>query len=96
MVSNRITVEVAYATRERQVIIALQVAPGSTIGAVIQYSGILQQFPEIDVNNCEVGVFSKRRSMQDTVKTNERIEIYRPLVIDPKQARRLKAKASPR
>lgn len=89
---SSIEIEVAYATPLKQVIIALTVPAGSTILAAIRLSGILQQFPEIDLACQPVGVFSKKRALTDVLQAGDRIEIYRPLTIDPKEARRAKAK----
>lgn len=93
MVENKfITVEVAYARPDCQRIIALQIEIGSTIESAIKRSGILTLFPEIDLAKQKVGVFSKSRELTDEVQAGDRIEIYRPLLIDPKDARRAKAK----
>ncbi|TAK76445.1 MAG: RnfH family protein [Gammaproteobacteria bacterium] len=86
-------VEVAYAGRDRQEILAVEVKEGSTIETAIQQSGILALFPEIDLAKQKVGVFSKQKDLTDIVREGDRIEIYRPLIIDPKEARRAKAKA---
>ena len=83
-----IDIEVAYATPEKQHIIALQVPVGTTIAEAIERSGIREEFPDMEVG--DVGVFSKRRKLEDVVEAGERIEIYRPLIADPKTARRKK------
>lgn len=88
MIIKLIRVEVAYATPSKQDIIALQVEIGSTIGSVIQRSGILHIFPEIDLVQQKVGVFGKVRELTDLVGDGDRIEIYRALLIDPMEARR--------
>ena len=88
---GKINVEVAYARVSEQKIIALQVEEGSTVLSVIQQSGVLALFPEIDLRKQKVGVFSKARDLSDVVKAGERVEIYRGLTIDPKEARRAKA-----
>lgn len=85
-------VEVAYATPEKQVIKQLKTDEGCTVGDAILQSGILAEFLEIDLTTAKVGVFSERASLDDTLKPNDRVEIYRPLQIDPKQARLLRAK----
>ena len=92
--NNLIHIEVAYAREDKQKIIALEMAEGSTVEMAIHASGILAIFPEIDLKHQEVGVFSRRRSLSDLVNQGDRIEIYRPLTIDPKEARRAKAKKS--
>ncbi|MCL5272691.1 MAG: RnfH family protein [Gammaproteobacteria bacterium] len=89
---NKINIEVAYAKADTQRIIKLEVACGTTIEAAIQQSGILAFYPEIDLAQQKVGIFSQKRELTDLVQAGERIEIYRPLIIDPKEARRAKAK----
>lgn len=89
---SNIAIEVAYATPEKQKIINLTVPVNTTILQAIRQSGILEHFPEIDLTRQNVGVFSKKRTLTDIVQAGERIEIYRPLTIDPKEARRAKAK----
>lgn len=84
-------VEVAYATPEIQRIFTVYVAPGSTIESAILCSGVLTIFPEIDLTQQKVGIFSKQKKLSDLVSDGDRIEIYRPLTIDPKDARRKRA-----
>ena len=84
-------IEVAYATPEQQQIITLNVPEHSTIEQAIQSSGILQHFPEIDLKQNAVGIFGKVCVLNQTLRTGDRIEIYRPLQIDPKQARKQRA-----
>jgi putative ubiquitin-RnfH superfamily antitoxin RatB of RatAB toxin-antitoxin module len=91
MVVSKIFIEIAYAMPEKQRIIELQVAPDCTIESAIQQSGLLALFPEIDLTKQQVGVFSQQRNLSDKVKEGDRIEIYRPLAVDPKQARRARA-----
>jgi len=86
--------EVAYATPERQVIIPLEVEYGTNIASAIENSGIQQDFPEIDLNIMPVGVFSQKKSLKDLVATGDRVDIYRPLIIEPMQKRRLLAEKS--
>ena len=88
---DTIPVEVAYALPDRQVIIALQVSPGATIAEIIRLSGILEQFPEIDPGNNKVGVFGKLGKLTDTLHAGDRVEIYRPLIADPKEVRKQRA-----
>jgi putative ubiquitin-RnfH superfamily antitoxin RatB of RatAB toxin-antitoxin module len=87
-----IRVEVAYARPDLQQIVALEVEAGSTIEKVIQQSGIMGLFPEINLARQKVGIFSKPRDLSDLVNDGDRIEIYRPLIIDPKEARRARAR----
>lgn len=89
---NKIRIEVAYASQQEQKLISLSVPAGTTIAAAIEQSGIVDLFPEIDMTKNKVGVFSQMRSLDELVNDGDRIEIYRPLIIDPKEARRAKAK----
>lgn len=93
---SNILVEVAYATPNKQLIIALEVASGSKVADVINQSSILEHFPEINLTHQKVGIFSNLCELTDKVKAGDRIEIYRPLLIDPKEARRLRAEKSPK
>ena len=89
--TDRITVEVAYALPERQSLLTLVVEQQSTVRQVIEQSGILQQFNDIDLNEQKVGIWSRPVKLDDTVKAGDRVEIYRPLIADPKDMRRRRA-----
>ncbi|MGR8940036.1 MAG: RnfH family protein [Gammaproteobacteria bacterium] len=84
-------VEVAYATRSAQALITLKMPAGATVEEAIKVSGILQQFPDIDLAVNPVGIFGQVCSLEQTLKSGDRIEIYRPLRHDPKEARRQRA-----
>jgi putative ubiquitin-RnfH superfamily antitoxin RatB of RatAB toxin-antitoxin module len=84
-------VEVAYATPARQEVIEVSVRPGATLEQVIRASGMLTRFPEIDLARQRVGIFGETARLQDAVHDGDRVEIYRPLVADPKEARRARA-----
>lgn len=84
-------VEVAYATPARQEVIEVSVRPGATLEQVIRASGMLARFPEIDLTRQRVGIFGVIAHLQDAVHDGDRVEIYRPLVADPKEARRMRA-----
>ena len=88
---SELTVEVVYATPDRQQIFVVQVKSGSTIETAIDRSGVLDVFPEIDLLTQKVGVFSRQKKLSEEVFEGDRIEIYRPLIIDPKEARRKRA-----
>lgn len=90
--ADRITVEVAYALPEEQVIISLQVQPGTTIQKAIELSGILAKYPQIDIEQDDVGVFGKAQTLDTVLKAKDRVEIYRPITCDPKEVRRQRAK----
>ncbi|MCB1789596.1 MAG: RnfH family protein [Gammaproteobacteria bacterium] len=91
MVDPQITVEVAYARPGEQVLEQLRVSATSTVEAVIAQSGILDRFPEIDLKVNKVGVFGKATALSASLSEGDRIEIYRPLIADPKEARKKRA-----
>lgn len=87
-----IAVIVCYATPEKQVQIALSVEESSTVELAIRRSKIVEQFPEIKFATIKVGIFSQPVKLDSNLQAGDRIEIYRPLTIDPKELRRLKAR----
>lgn len=86
------TIEVVYPLPKEQKIFFAEMQLGQTIQQAIEQSGILQHYPEIDLSQNAIGVFGKRKALSDEIKPQDRIEIYRPLEIDPKQARLIRAK----
>lgn len=86
-----IAVEVAYATPEQQVIVALDVPENTTIDTAIELSGLLARFSEINLSIVAVGIFGKVCEPKQILKAGDRVEIYRPLLHDPKEARRQRA-----
>lgn len=88
-----IEVEVVYAAVDRQVLLPLKVPCGSSVRQALLMSGIDRQFPELDLTQCPVGIFGKVVSdpVSRILQAGERIEIYRPLLADPKEVRRLRA-----
>lgn len=88
---SHILVEVAYAKPEIQVIIPIKVSHGTTAEQAIQQSGILKDFPEIDLAKNKIGIFSKIVAGDKVLRDNDRVEIYRPLIADPKQVRKQRA-----
>ncbi len=90
--STMIEVEIAVALENHQLLLAVQVAQGTTVLEAIHQSGVMNHFPDIDLNRHKVGIFSRVVSLDRIVNAGERIEIFRPLSIDPKEARRAKAR----
>lgn len=86
-----INVEVAYATPEKQVILPVNVEVGTTIGGAIVQSGIMMEFPDLDIEHSDVGIFGKAAPMTTVLSDGDRVEIYRPLKADPKEVRRKRA-----
>ncbi len=87
-------VEVAYATTLRQEMVEILAHPGTTVEQAIRESGILERFPEIDLSQHRVGIFGEIARLNDPIHDGDRIEIYRPLLADPKEVRRRRAKAA--
>lgn len=88
-----IDVEVVYALSDNQVLKKLEVPVGTTVAHAIQQSGIIDQFPDIDLSRNSLGIFSQFVQSNTILQPRDRIEIYRPLIIDPKEARRHRAKS---
>ena len=88
---HHIMVEVAYALPNQQLIIPVQVAPEANAKAAIQKSGILKKFPEIDLGVNQIGVFGKLIRLDTPLRNLDRVEIYRPLIADPKEVRKQRA-----
>lgn len=86
-----IEIEVVYALPDRQVLLSLPVPENSTIEECINLSGITRSFSEINVSEAQVGIFSRMEKLSTIVKAGERIEIYRPLIADPREMRKLRA-----
>jgi uncharacterized protein len=88
-----IHISVAYAaSRERQAEIPLTVEESCTVALAIQRSGMLKQFPELELSRIAVGIYGQRVRLDGLLQEGDRIEIYRPLFADPKQARRARAR----
>jgi len=88
-----VEIEVVYAAVDRQVLLAMKVATGTSLRAAVRASGIAAQFPELDLAGCPLGIFGKVVADAEVraVQAGDRIEIYRPLLADPKEVRRLRA-----
>lgn len=85
-------IEVAYATPEQQVIIALDLPEGTNVATAVQVSGLLARFPDIDLSTTAVGIFDKQCELNQLLKSGDRVCCYRPLHNDPKEARRQRAR----
>ncbi len=81
-------VGVVYAKATKQIWLQLDVPEGSTVQQAIEISGLLHQFPEIDLSKQEVGIFGKMTKLNSIVKEGQRIEIYRPITADPETVER--------
>jgi len=88
---QRIQVEVAYAKEDEQALLAVEGAKGMTLREAIERSGVLKRFPEIDLDVNKVGIFGKVSSLDQPLEMGDRVEIYRPLIADPKAQRKKRA-----
>lgn len=89
-----IHIEVAHALPEKQVLISEQVPVGSSVAEALAMSRIHQLVEALDIKDGMVGIFSKVVKLTQVLQEGDRIEIYRPLINDPKEARRRKAEAA--
>ena len=76
---------------ELQLLIPVELPSGATVGEAIDRSGVRERFPDLEIRDDRVGVFAEKRTLADSLRDGDRVEIYRPLKIDPRTARRLKA-----
>ena len=91
MKTDPIAVEVVYALPDNQILKRLDVPKGTTVAQAITLSDITTQFPDIDLTKNKFGVFGKLAKSKTILRHQDRVEIYRPLIIDPKDARRKRA-----
>lgn len=89
--ANVMTVEVAYALPQRQEIVAVQVPAGTTVQQAAEQSDIVRHFPEIDLATVKMGIFGKAAKGDAVLQPGDRVEIYRPLIADPKAVRKQRA-----
>ena len=91
-----IDVEVAYARPDTQLILKVRVPQNASLEDAVRESGILERFPEIDLGTSQVGIFGKLNKPDATLRSGDRVEIYRPLIADPKAVRKQRAAAGKR
>ncbi|HGH3374931.1 TPA: RnfH family protein [Kluyvera cryocrescens] len=91
---GKIAVEVAYALPQKQYLQRVTLDEGATVEQAIQASGLLTLRDDIDLSKNKVGIYSRPAKLQDVVNDGDRVEIYRPLIADPKELRRQRAEKS--
>jgi len=91
MSNKLINIEVAYALPTKQTIVDVAIHANATVEEAINASNITEQFPEIDLKATKVGIWSRVVKLRDTLIDGDRIEIYRPLIADPKEIRKRRA-----
>ena len=92
-VADGMSVEVVLATPEQQVLLVVMVDEGATAAEAIAASGIAARFPDFAVDEMRVGIWGKPVARDNAVRDGDRVELYRPLVVDPREARRKRALA---
>lgn len=85
--SARLSIEVCYALANEQTLIAVELPEGATLQQALDASGILRRYPQIDLGTQKVGVFGKLKPLDTVLADHDRVEIYRPLLVDPKLSR---------
>lgn len=89
--AGKISVEVVFATARRQELVALEMEQGCTLSDAIAESGLSDIFESFEVDPDRVGIFGQKASLDQVLSDGDRVEIYRPLIADPKEARRQRA-----
>jgi hypothetical protein len=89
--ADSIQIEIAYAKPARQELVELKLPPDSTIRQALEASGLLQRHPEIELDKAKVGIFGKLAKLDAVLRDRDRVEIYRPLIADPKEVRKQRA-----
>ena len=89
--AETIQIEVVYALPVTQDVVALKLAAGSTAGQAIEASGLLAKHPEIDLAKNKLGIYAKLAKLDTALRDRDRVEIYRPLIADPKEVRKQRA-----
>jgi len=89
--SDLISIEVVYALPKKQEVFTLKLPEGTTVRQAIEASGVLQKYPEIDLLKNKLGIFARLVKQDASLRNRDRVEIYRPLIADPKEVRKQRA-----
>lgn len=89
--NDKISIEIVYALPDEQILLRQTVPAGTTVADAIHASGVLAKHPEIDLGKSKLGIFGKLTKSEAVLRDKDRIEIYRPLIADPKEVRRKRA-----
>ena len=89
--AEMLKVEVCYALPDKQFLVPVVLAEGATLQRAIEASGLLEKHPEIDLQKNKFGIFAKLSQLDTVVRDRDRVEIYRPLIADPKEVRKQRA-----
>ena len=88
---DAVEVQVCYALPDTAFLRTLNLPAGSTVRQAIEYSGVLHDYPDIDLAVNMVGIYGKKKTLDTVLRQHDRVEVYRPLQADPKEARRRRA-----
>jgi uncharacterized protein len=91
MSERMIDIQVCYALPQRQELVTVKLAEGGTVQQAIETSGLLAKYREIDLSKNKIGIFAKLSKLDTVLRDKDRVEIYRPLVADPKEVRKKRA-----
>jgi putative ubiquitin-RnfH superfamily antitoxin RatB of RatAB toxin-antitoxin module len=89
--AEMLSIEVCYALSGKQEIVRLKLPVGSTLQQALEASGLLGKYPEIDLKKNKFGIFAKLSKLDSVLRDQDRVEIYRPLIADPKEVRKQRA-----
>lgn len=89
--AESLSIEVAYALPHKQELVQLALPAGCTVQQAIEASGLREKYPEIDMSKSKVGIYGKLTKLDTLLRDRDRVEVYRPLVADPKEVRRKRA-----
>jgi len=89
--NKMLRIEIVYALPEKQALVRLNLPTGSTVEAAVEASGLLRAYPEIDLSRNKLGIFAKPARLDTILRDRDRVEIYRPLIADPKEVRKRRA-----
>jgi hypothetical protein len=89
--AETLKVEVCYALPDKQELIPVSLQAGATLKQAIEASGLLEKHPEIDIGKNKFGIYAKLSKLDTVLRDRDRVEIYRPLIADPKEVRKQRA-----
>ncbi len=89
--SDQLMIEVVYALPHKQELVTLTLSPGATVRQAVEHSGLLEKYPDIDLSKNKLGVFAKLVKPDTSLQHRDRVEVYRPLIADPKAVRKQRA-----
>ena len=89
--AETINIEVCYAQLDKQTVVSVKLAAGSSLQQALESSGLLEKHPEIDLKKNKFGIWNKLSKLDATLRDKDRVEIYRPLIADPKEVRKQRA-----